>query len=261
MFNLKKKAKQVAQEIKRSFEPVRDPQVVVAEIHEAFDSATDKLLADAKAILENAKDTSRGERLQKLGLRCSAPAKESANDISQKKYNKELADFIEYYSIHYPQNKFITEGVVSNICKKYGLVFGNAHWYKGDVPEKNISEMEAFQLRKEDWRSYHIEEGEYDGKKYRGYYKTDEYDRPLYVDLLGKDVEEVVEKTPFKICAPISDFDEYYIKHFTRVEDGYRLAANFPDPIVLQPVKGGYLIVTKWGLEASDPSVVNEINN
>jgi regulator of replication initiation timing len=33
------------------------------------------------------------------------------------------------------------------------------------------------------------------------------------------------------------------------------------DPIVLQPVRGGCLIVDKWGPEASDPALVNEINN
>lgn len=33
------------------------------------------------------------------------------------------------------------------------------------------------------------------------------------------------------------------------------------DPIVLQPVNFGYIIVSSWGLEASDELVVNEINN
>jgi len=30
------------------------------------------------------------------------------------------------------------------------------------------------------------------------------------------------------------------------------------DPVVLQPVKGGYLIITAWGDEASDELVVNQ---
>ena len=33
------------------------------------------------------------------------------------------------------------------------------------------------------------------------------------------------------------------------------------DPVVLQRVVGGYLILSAWGPEASDPIVVNEINN
>jgi hypothetical protein len=41
-------------------------------------------------------------------------------------------------------------------------------------------------------------------------------------------------------------------------KDGYKLEY---DPIVLQPVKGGYLVVTKWGLEASDEIVTNPTSN
>ena len=33
------------------------------------------------------------------------------------------------------------------------------------------------------------------------------------------------------------------------------------DPVVLQPVMGGYMILAAWGDEASDPLVVNEQNN
>lgn len=36
---------------------------------------------------------------------------------------------------------------------------------------------------------------------------------------------------------------------------------NVPDPVVLQPVKGGFLIVCAWGEEASDEIVVNEKMN
>ena len=45
------------------------------------------------------------------------------------------------------------------------------------------------------------------------------------------------------------------------IEDGYKLKQvykDIPDPVVLQPVKGGYLILTAWGDEASDPLVINE---
>jgi len=47
------------------------------------------------------------------------------------------------------------------------------------------------------------------------------------------------------------------------LKEGYKLERKIeiPDPVVLQPVKGGYLILTAWGDEASDPLVMNEINN
>ena len=43
-----------------------------------------------------------------------------------------------------------------------------------------------------------------------------------------------------------------------KIEDN---VLKIKDPIVLQPVKEGYLIVSSWGLEASDELVVNKINN
>jgi len=37
--------------------------------------------------------------------------------------------------------------------------------------------------------------------------------------------------------------------------------AGFSDPVVLQPVTGGNLIICAWGPEASDPLIVNERDN
>ena len=42
---------------------------------------------------------------------------------------------------------------------------------------------------------------------------------------------------------------------------GHLLRKHIPDPVVLQPVKGGYLIITAWGDEASDEIVVNQKMN
>lgn len=64
-------------------------------------------------------------------------------------------------------------------------------------------------------------------------------------------------KKPFKICASVKDFDTKNMN----ITDGYKLQQNIPDPVVLQPVKGGYLVVSKWGLEGKDELLVNETNN
>lgn len=46
------------------------------------------------------------------------------------------------------------------------------------------------------------------------------------------------------------------------LKEGYKLTKkHIPDPVVLQPIKNGYLIITAWGDEASDELVVNQINN
>ncbi len=62
------------------------------------------------------------------------------------------------------------------------------------------------------------------------------------------------------ICAPEKDMDLKDVK-----KKGFQLfktsKVNFPDPVVLKPIKSGFLILTAWGDEASDPLVLNPINN
>jgi hypothetical protein len=52
--------------------------------------------------------------------------------------------------------------------------------------------------------------------------------------------------------------DKVKLEYRERIEGG-RIVKD--DPIVLQPVDGGYLVVTAWGDEASDPLVVNANRN
>lgn len=259
MFNLRKKTSRVINSVKQSFEPVRNPQEVIAEIHNEFDTVTDKLLAEAKEILSGIKDVNKGERLKALGFTCSKAAAEAAGEILKRDKNMQIAENIEYFRMYYPNNKFITEEKVAEICKKYRLLLGLAHWYSGDVPEKNLQEIERFKLREEDFFVHTIQKFEHDGKKYVGYSKQDIYGRPNWVSLDTKE-PEIKEQEKFKICAPISDFNETYIRNYVTVEDGYKLSP-IQDPIVLQPVKGGYLIVSKWGLESEDAELVNERQN
>jgi len=270
MFNLFKKVKQVGNAVKQSFEPVRDPQVVIAEIHESFDSASEKLLNEAKAILNGSYDIEKGERLKNIGFVLAKKAVEATTIASQKKKNEELANLIEYYQIHYPDNKFITEDKTKEICQKYGLLCAETRYYISDVPEKNLQEIENFKLKEAEmdkvtysWYKWDRQNGHHflmpsskeDGGMY-GYYAnhrgwgTEYYRKP-------ENETHHFTKPDLKICASVKDFDTKNM----RIEDGYKLELNLPDPIVLQPVKGGYLIVSKWGLEASDESLVNEISN
>lgn len=61
------------------------------------------------------------------------------------------------------------------------------------------------------------------------------------------------KNSEMQIVAPLKDMDTY----------GKRVIGRkiIEDPIVLQPVLYGMLIVTKWGDEASDPIVMNPIEN
>jgi hypothetical protein len=260
MFNLKRKLKQATQSFK-------DPKVVIAEIHESFDSASEKLLNEAKAILAGSYDIEKGERLKKVGFTSAKKVVEANSIISEKNNSKELAKLIEYYQTHYPNNKFITEDKTKEICQKYGLLCGEIQYYISDVPEKNLSEIEAFELRESemqkivyDWYrrsstshfTFYHSSYEGDSNSEYGYIERRPFGSGERLVNRPKSETHHFNKKSLKICASVKDFDTKNM----RIEDGYRLELNLPDPIVLQPVNGGYLVVTKWGLESDDEDLI-----
>jgi len=265
MFNLKRKVKQI----------IQSPADLVMEIHNEFDSVTDKLLAEAKRILSTDYNTEKGERLGKLGFTNSKPVIESIKAIELKKKQKEIAEWVEYYQMYYPNNKFITEDALKEICNKYGLIYAAANLYLGDVPEKNILEIEKFTLRNEDkdaHRCCYFDPDHFNAMYYQmrglstipanrdrvkiwGWYELNQWGS-YTCHSCEKDVEVEYTKKPMEIAAPPSLFK----KEGMKVEN-FKLVEIPKDPIVLQPVKNGYLIVTKWGLEGKDESLVNEQHN
>ena len=253
--------------------PSKSKQNLMAEtiekIHNEFDSSTERLLNEAKGILAKSTNTDKGEALRKLGFTNSKPSVEAALDIKIKKEKQELAENIQYFQQWYPNNKYITEAEVEKICKKYGLLCGEAQYYIGDVPDKNVQEMACFKLREKDCIVHELGwfkrensiagysffmsclpgEGQYgwiqQGARFMGMLNIES-------DTTKK---HHYERPSFKICATVKDFDTNNM----RIDKGYRLEQNLPDPIVLQPVKGGYLIVSKWGLpEEANNELINE---
>lgn len=275
-------------------ESKQDYPAIVHEIHNEFLTAGDKILEEANAILSEAKAKSveKGKRLAAAGFKNVPEAVEAINVERKIITTKETADLVHYYQQNYPLNKFITENQVKKICEKYGLVCGEISMYKGFVPENKLSEIERFKLKKEDKETifiavgnggkselprYFITEQDFteEGIKYfikngnRGYVTGPHgegiYSEKLFTEKCLNDfrghlfVEFAAgERTGanFYICAPLKDME---IPRGKEVK-GYKIQ-DIPDPVVLQPVKGGYLIVAAWGDEASDEIVVNQINN
>jgi len=282
---------------------------LVLEIHEAFYSAEERLLQEAKDLLSNPRldKALYAERLNKLGFGVAKPVKEAIDMAEAHQRAGNTISSIEYWRIHYPNNKFITEAEVKKICEKYGLLLGDAANYTGDIPEKNLVEIEKFNLRKEDWTekplaygfsSFFFDEtgvnwfgngsaGPYGSKVRRTEALSSYFERvnlgignsgsigasigmlPLINGLypvppsyqIGYDPyskptspAKETEQAAFKICAPKQDFNT---SGFV-VMDGFRLVY---DPVVLQPVKNGFLIVTAWGIEATDELVINHNQN
>lgn len=254
----------------------------VEKIHSDFFSAADRLLNEAKAILSKPAPNvaAKAEKCNHLGFTSSKPSV-TARDIARKQSAaNDLMKSIVYFKENYPLYKFITGKEVDALCKKYNLILGAASKFIGDIPDKNLKEIEAFKLKKEDfteevfdWDDTVMNILASSGRGRRnitqisvdrgfGLGSAEFIPEPRYrveieVGQFGPHstkTQATSEKPAFKIVAPEKDFD-------TR---GMTIRDNklvVDDPIVLQPVKGGYLIVTAWGAEASDELVVNEVNN
>lgn len=265
---------------------------VVEDIHNEFFTAGDNILQEATCLLKEleTKDLAKGKRLAALGFgktREAVVAVETENKLAT---TKEIADLVMYYRINYPNNKFITEEQVKAICEKYGLVCGETNMYKGFVPESKLSLIEKFKLKKQDESQYWFEITEsnngdnvklplsfisdkdlserginyFDGRNnlnyfyIKGVFGDSDLCKPEVCELFNglQFVKATMVDKSLRICAPLKDME---IPQGKEVK-GYKIQ-DIPDPVVLQPVRGGYLIVCAWGDEASDEIVVNEINN
>jgi len=261
-------------------------QKTIEKIHRKFDTAGEKALLEAKAILASPeiKNLKKIERFKKIGFTSGKPIKDAEAASQKQQQALETVEAIEYYQMYYPSYKWISEAHIEKICKKYGLLYGKSESYLGDIPEKNLSEIEAFKLREED---YYVEPLSWMSEMINSI--TIKYSQPFWFErneqfsiqdeasktepvstkgiiptimengnVVSYPPKEEKKKAPFKICAPKKDFNTKGYE----VKDGYKLVY---DPIVIQPVKYkgilGGLIVSKWGIEGEDETLVNEKNN
>lgn len=57
-----------------------------------------------------------------------------------------FADRVEYYRMKYPNQNFVTEKQIEEICIKYGLTMGSLMMFSASIPIKNRLEISRFQL-------------------------------------------------------------------------------------------------------------------
>ncbi|HEX8586101.1 MAG TPA: hypothetical protein VF680_17040 [Allosphingosinicella sp.] len=266
----------------------------VLEIHHEFEVAADKLLENAYAIINSQPTVNKSkiERLSKFGFKQVKEIEEGNEILKKTELSEETINLVKYYKVNYPYNKFITEEQVKTICHKYNLVCGEVARFRGFVPEANLEQIENFKLKKAESNLLRVEAIKYSSNiifefdiqdytierhtgKYYHFYKKDvsgyAFQSEDGIDFYSGDKQNIFGlshlgnirfniqgKSGFQICAPVKDMD---ISGLELIE-GYKLQRkHIPDPVVLQPVKGGYLVVTAWGDEASDELVVNESMN
>jgi hypothetical protein len=199
---------------------------LIEQIHNEVYSAHDLLLIEAENILNKPIDESKTQDYQKLinlGFNNEKNISDYKQEVKKIEESKKIKSTIEYYSFKYPFNKFINEDSVIRICNKYGLLLTNVDRFIGGIPETNQKEIINFKVDKIDLLHSYSKESEY------------------------------VAGTSLLI---IATRDQLNMKS-ARVQ-GHKLVDIIKeDPIVLQPVKEGYLIVSAWGIEASDKEVQN----
>lgn len=267
--------------------PTQTTAELIAQIHNEFNSAGDILLASAKAVLEgtDAAVIEKGKRLEAAGFGNTHQAKQTQSQAAEAEKARAQQQLIMDYALRYPTNRFITRAQVDIIAAKYNLVVGDTSAYTGFVPDKNLREIEAFDkrfqridapakvIRIDAWAHQSV-----DGQDHRRFAK----------DFPGNIIpEDHPNLSMHGLFGPIYSYPHNRIRaeRFTRINTSAKLIAapakdmdtskltqqnghwfkakqvHIPDPVVLQPVRGGYLIVTAWGDEASDPLVVNSQNN
>ena len=261
---------------------------IVERIHEEFDTATKQLInisiltkqkSETLIIPKLDKLVKDGIFLNDIGFVNVNIAKDASKykSISKKtvedkqnllKQSKEIDETITEYKKLFPFHKFISYSQVLKILEKYNLYLGHSSIYKGVIPEKNIHEIKLFPIdRLPNFLIPNINIKE-----------------PLCVAESTTNNFNIVDRRSkpainFYICAPETNFilnnilkighelvkdGEFNQKSFKELRKIKKLAPK--DPIVLVPVKTtldmlGFMIVTKWGLEANDTSlVVPELN-
>lgn len=286
MFELFKKQQQPTSDVlvfdkPLEFDKKKTTNELIEEIHESFFTEVDRLLEEAKIELPTESPMQhlidKRDRLVALGFTNTKEVKsvqEEIDRLRQNKINNERKKFlisaINYFSRKYPNYKFITEDSVKRICNKYGLIYGTIDKYIGTVPDKNLKQMEEFKINENDEAYFCTVIGYWVSENVNTFIDRSEYEEiieerknkskdPFHIEIGG--YSRFVDKCSLEIAAPITDFDTKGME----VKDFKLQEVPIPDPIVLQPVmfKGErfYLVVTAWGLEASDEDVVNERMN
>lgn len=122
-------------------------------IHADFYSAEERLYVSAIGVLNghNKPNHEKADRLKKLGFTKAKPINQAFTHQAKLNQASDLVKVIEYMRVRYPQYKYITEAEVKTLCQKYGLIIGDAEQYTGDIPEKNLKDIEQFRLFPEDW--------------------------------------------------------------------------------------------------------------
>jgi len=298
----------------------QSPLEIVKAIHHEFDTAGDKLLDEAKKIIELGPqlldiptlESTKAFRLKNLGFNNSKEVLElkelevrkaeilKKNEEITKRHAEtiEQAKLINEYKRCYPFQLFLTEDELDRICNKYGLIYAPVSNYKGEVPEKNLLEIEKCPIL----NSMHFPKVFYYFQAKEWYDGTPKEIVKLLtgrIKIPEEIIREITGDYKYLVANVANSWSTYYTvklakslgyksnyssytmyktatieteqrrelyiaaprKQFTEELTVCKNSVEIHDPVVFRYCKGGIQVLTKWGLEASDPALVNDINN
>jgi hypothetical protein len=210
--------------------------------------------------LERIKACIQGEK-ETLIKKKEAIGKEIKKREQEQEEIKKEHDFALYYKKEYPFLKFLREEQLDGICKKYNLVYAPVSNYIGDIPQKNLDEISRFHtVKKEDMveQTYYARIGD----------KIVKYNEEI--EIINANIRQNNFPTPLieiyedkrdglfiaankSLFKDLESLDNKGFGFFMKPE---KVEFVNPDPIVFCYVKGGVLIISKWGDEANDPELV-----
>lgn len=268
----------------------KSDQQIVAEIHNEFDTAQDKLLAEANRILSSENKNAKAELLLEIGFTSSPKALVEKQNKRILVKSKKEASLIRHYQDNYPFQKFLTEYELDRICEKYNLIYAPIANYIKDVPEKNLLEIKnSKNLLPEDksknYKVYYITnfwsrcpkqiktllnlgipsdalDYGFNEESVMKYVKEDlGYNGPYAGNIFNDYIERTTVRTGLFIAAPKSHFNLQGLKKDKKFGFMDVTIKEYKDPIVFRYCRGGLQVLSKWGLEASDEILLNPINN
>ena len=237
-----------------------------AQIHREFETCADNWLSEYYRRTSEYDSIMIDTGLKKQSEKDAIDLLAEKTDAIQKELRAELditRGAIEYYRKFYRVNSYLTNAMVGELCEKYNLVCDYIGKYNGVLNDQNLVASEFFQEPDETDQIHFYKLGavQHSSAHYSWYefcklrpncILTDEdcdgsysqgmllYAKPK--DGNGKYVvsrDFTVLNPPMMVCAPAADFrlktDPPDLKK--------RNKPSMADPIILKPVKNGYLLV------------------
>lgn len=269
---------------------------ILAEAKKIIATAVTKeqLTADKEIKLLEELGFTNSKKVRELKEKNALIKQQNASVESALNTAKVNANLIINYSVKYPQYKFITFDVINYIMAKYNLSIGPISAYMSEIPVKNLLELKRGKkvenadintlvlfvklLKEDEWYKgrYPINKNLKEilkkgvignatcndpriltkARLINEYFICPNFNKFQPSNMVGlsqASYNVVTFKEDF-IIAPVNHFDEKEMSKHSSI-------AKKEDPIVGTFVEGGALVKTKWGLEANDPELLNEIEN